>query len=316
MVTGVPGRRARSALAGGPGGRFADVRWVAETGSTNADALALLRDGAARGDRRRGRPPDRRPGPPRAHLGGAPWGLAAAVDPAPPTCGGGRGLHHGGGGGRRGGARGGGRLLPAPQVAERPRVARRRLGAGPQAGRDPGRGRLAGRHPGRGRLPPADVGRAHRRGGRHRHQRGLAGPSSPRSWPRSRSPATTSPARAVDRVDLLVALLRRLAGWYEPLVASRRRRPARWRPGGRDRPPSGAGSGSTSAATTSRALPSTSPRRATSWWRPRRATAGRSWSVTSSTSATPEAAPAAQPRLSSLRAAIQAVTTSAMDCGL
>jgi BirA family transcriptional regulator, biotin operon repressor / biotin---[acetyl-CoA-carboxylase] ligase len=38
--------RARSALAGT---RFADIRWVAETGSTNADALALARDGAPEG---------------------------------------------------------------------------------------------------------------------------------------------------------------------------------------------------------------------------------------------------------------------------
>lgn len=49
MVTGVPGGRARSALPGTPGARFADVRWVAETGSTNADALALARDGEAEG---------------------------------------------------------------------------------------------------------------------------------------------------------------------------------------------------------------------------------------------------------------------------
>jgi BirA family biotin operon repressor/biotin-[acetyl-CoA-carboxylase] ligase len=49
MVTCVPGSRARSGLLGGPGARFADVRWVAETGSTNADALALLRDGAGEG---------------------------------------------------------------------------------------------------------------------------------------------------------------------------------------------------------------------------------------------------------------------------
>jgi BirA family biotin operon repressor/biotin-[acetyl-CoA-carboxylase] ligase len=43
------GRRqaaARSALAGT---RFADVRWVAETGSTNTDALELARDGAPEG---------------------------------------------------------------------------------------------------------------------------------------------------------------------------------------------------------------------------------------------------------------------------
>jgi BirA family transcriptional regulator, biotin operon repressor / biotin---[acetyl-CoA-carboxylase] ligase len=53
MFTGMPGDgarnlgdRARAALAGS---RFADVRWVASTGSTNADALALARDGAREG---------------------------------------------------------------------------------------------------------------------------------------------------------------------------------------------------------------------------------------------------------------------------
>jgi BirA family biotin operon repressor/biotin-[acetyl-CoA-carboxylase] ligase len=40
------GSRARSALEGT---RFADLRWVAETGSTNADALALARSGAPEG---------------------------------------------------------------------------------------------------------------------------------------------------------------------------------------------------------------------------------------------------------------------------
>ena len=49
MVTGVPGERARSALARGAAATFADVRWVAETGSTNADALALLRAGEPEG---------------------------------------------------------------------------------------------------------------------------------------------------------------------------------------------------------------------------------------------------------------------------
>lgn len=34
---------------GGPGARFADVRWVAETGSTNADVMELARDGAPEG---------------------------------------------------------------------------------------------------------------------------------------------------------------------------------------------------------------------------------------------------------------------------
>lgn len=49
MVTGVPGGRARSALSIGVGARFADVRWVAETGSTNADAMALARAGEPEG---------------------------------------------------------------------------------------------------------------------------------------------------------------------------------------------------------------------------------------------------------------------------
>jgi BirA family biotin operon repressor/biotin-[acetyl-CoA-carboxylase] ligase len=42
----VPGDLARRALAGS---RFADVRWVPETGSTNADALLLARDGEPEG---------------------------------------------------------------------------------------------------------------------------------------------------------------------------------------------------------------------------------------------------------------------------
>lgn len=49
MVSGVPGGRARRALAAGPGARFADVRWVAETGSTNADAMELARQGEREG---------------------------------------------------------------------------------------------------------------------------------------------------------------------------------------------------------------------------------------------------------------------------
>lgn len=49
MVTCVPGERARSALAGSPGARFADVRWVEETGSTNADAMELARQGNREG---------------------------------------------------------------------------------------------------------------------------------------------------------------------------------------------------------------------------------------------------------------------------
>jgi BirA family biotin operon repressor/biotin-[acetyl-CoA-carboxylase] ligase len=45
-VLRVPGDRARTQLAAT---RFADVRWVATTGSTNADALELARGGAAEG---------------------------------------------------------------------------------------------------------------------------------------------------------------------------------------------------------------------------------------------------------------------------
>ncbi len=49
MVTGVSGQRARSALTSGRGARFADVRWVPETGSTNADAMGLARAGEHEG---------------------------------------------------------------------------------------------------------------------------------------------------------------------------------------------------------------------------------------------------------------------------
>src|SRR5690606_2379087 len=68
MFTGMSGADARNAVAGdegdlgdGPGDRaagvrsalagtrFADVRWVATTGSTNADVLTLARDGAPEG---------------------------------------------------------------------------------------------------------------------------------------------------------------------------------------------------------------------------------------------------------------------------
>lgn len=49
MVSGVPGGRARSSLSAGPGARFADVRWVTATGSTNADAMDLARAGEPEG---------------------------------------------------------------------------------------------------------------------------------------------------------------------------------------------------------------------------------------------------------------------------
>jgi len=45
----MPGGRARSALVGTSGARFADVRWVTETGSTNADVMELARQGAPEG---------------------------------------------------------------------------------------------------------------------------------------------------------------------------------------------------------------------------------------------------------------------------
>ncbi|MEY2404152.1 MAG: BirA family transcriptional regulator [Acidimicrobiaceae bacterium] len=46
MFTAVPGDAAKRAMAHT---RFADIRWVGETGSTNADLLALARDGAPEG---------------------------------------------------------------------------------------------------------------------------------------------------------------------------------------------------------------------------------------------------------------------------
>jgi len=46
MFTAVLGDAAKTALASS---RFSDVRWVEETGSTNADLLALARDGAPEG---------------------------------------------------------------------------------------------------------------------------------------------------------------------------------------------------------------------------------------------------------------------------
>ncbi len=46
MGDSLPGDRARNALAGT---RFADVRWTAETGSTNTDAMELARQGGPEG---------------------------------------------------------------------------------------------------------------------------------------------------------------------------------------------------------------------------------------------------------------------------
>jgi BirA family biotin operon repressor/biotin-[acetyl-CoA-carboxylase] ligase len=49
MFIGVPGEGARPSIAERSPARFADVRWVAETGSTNADAMELLRHGEPEG---------------------------------------------------------------------------------------------------------------------------------------------------------------------------------------------------------------------------------------------------------------------------
>jgi BirA family biotin operon repressor/biotin-[acetyl-CoA-carboxylase] ligase len=53
MFTGVPADRATAAAERArrrlAGGRFADVRWTAETSSTNSDAMALARNGAPEG---------------------------------------------------------------------------------------------------------------------------------------------------------------------------------------------------------------------------------------------------------------------------
>jgi BirA family biotin operon repressor/biotin-[acetyl-CoA-carboxylase] ligase len=53
MFTGVPADRASNAADRArerlAGRRFADVRWTAETGSTNSDAMALARNGGAEG---------------------------------------------------------------------------------------------------------------------------------------------------------------------------------------------------------------------------------------------------------------------------
>ena len=100
-VTSSAGQAAAARLAGT---RFADVRWVDETASTNADVLGLARDGEAEGivvvaDHQTAG---------RGRLGrtwtAAPGHVAAVHRPAPPA-GGGRERHddgRGGGAGRGG----------------------------------------------------------------------------------------------------------------------------------------------------------------------------------------------------------------------
>jgi BirA family biotin operon repressor/biotin-[acetyl-CoA-carboxylase] ligase len=49
MFIGVPGGRARPGVTARSPQRFSDVRWMDQTGSTNADAMGLVRDGAPEG---------------------------------------------------------------------------------------------------------------------------------------------------------------------------------------------------------------------------------------------------------------------------
>ena len=247
-----PGTRARAQLAGG---RFADVRWVAETDSTNADALDLARDGAPEGivvvadHQTAGRG---RPGP---HVGGAARGrrcwcrcCSARRAAVVATC------HDGG------------RRWP------RPRRSRRWPASRPgSSGRTTWCGRATARADRKlagilaeAEWPPGDVasGRA-------------AGPGSGPWW--SSASASTWTGRTScpsELADIAVALQPRRRARRRPRGPARR--PARsgstthdrrsapigptpcWPSGGPGRPPSAAGCGSTSAPTTSWAPRSTS----------------------------------------------------------
>ena len=124
-----------------------------------------------------------------------------------------------------------------PEVAERPGVAGRWLGPRSQARRDPRRGRLGVGFGAPGGPGWVGIGI------------NVTWPAEqPPSWPTWRSPATTSPGLAVDRVELLVALLPapRALVLGDRLSTRGPRAPAR-QPGGRVRPPWAGASGSTSA---------------------------------------------------------------------
>ena len=160
------GTRARSALGGT---RFADVRWVAETGSTNDDLLALGPRRRARGHRPRRRSPDRGPGrldrtwqapPGRSLLMSILLRPALAAADAHLVV-------------DRGGAAPRSRPVPRSPAVDAPAQVAERPGGGRRGRRRSGK--LAGI------LAEAivDDGRLRRRGGRHRPQRELAAPMLP-----------------------------------------------------------------------------------------------------------------------------------------
>ena len=242
MFTGMAGERARAALAGT---RFADVRWVAETGSTNADAARPGPRRRARGRRAGGRPPDRRPGPPRPHVGGAAGRVAAVsvlLRPAgagrspPPRW---RSAVAAAEASRRWPASRPGSSGPTTSCGRA--TARRR----PEAGRDPGRGRVAARADvasGRARRPDEravvvvgigiNVNWPRRPARRPRRHRGRAQPRR-RARRRPRGPArraaaagstTTTGALRADGPDALLADVAGPVGHARPPGAGRPRR--------------------------------------------------------------------------------------------
>ena len=187
------GERAAAALGGT---RFADVRWSAATGSTNADAPGA-RLATARPRASWSWPTTSRPG---AAAGtGRGWRRPAGRCSCRSCCArrprvaGAASLAAGGGDGR--GRRAGRRRDRRRQVAERPGRRHRRRRA--EAGRPAGRGRLARRQHDLGRLPDARRPRPGGRRGRRRAQRVVAGDGRrpgrrrrcDRAGPRTRWPA-------------------------------------------------------------------------------------------------------------------------------
>ena len=230
------GDRARARLAGS---RFADVRWVAETGSTNADAAGPGPGRRARGHRRwwpTTRPPAGAGSAARGRRRRAPSLLVsvllrppAAVDRAPAP--------------RWPSALAAAEAIDAvagvapglkwPNDLVWPATAR----AGPQAGRHPRRGRWP---PGRRRPTPAASGRG---GRRHRHQRRTGPTSCPTSSPTS--PIAAQPRRRARRSTARTCSPRCSSGSTTATARSRRRRPgallAEWRAALGHARPAGAG---------------------------------------------------------------------------
>ena len=181
MVARVQGPFATSAVEGT---RFTDVRWVAETGSTNRDLLAEAVRGRSRGHRPRRRSPDRRDGEdstdrgprrpgasllvsvllrPRIEPGDAFLVTAAAAVAAAEAC-------------SQVAA-----VFPGIKWPNDLMIVAGERFVGPQAGGHP-------RRVGGGRRPHR------RRRARHGPQRELARGAARPSWPRRRSPSTTSSA--------------------------------------------------------------------------------------------------------------------------